>query len=156
MTSNSLTTLFVIANNLLYCVVIVVSQCRRNKYGFHLSSCSDNYIELQQWGIHYQAALRFQGQYKDEVYIVDKGTLQELAVETPIGLSRPMKPFLHYGGNVDDLPVNDETNFRDLAKDQPVIYHQVVASSTVLGTILNVTMDKEDNVQLNEIEIGHY
>ena len=48
--------------------------------------------------------------------------------------------------DADDLTINDE----------PVIYYQVVASSTVWGNILNVTMNKEDNVQLNEIKIDHY
>ena len=46
--------------------------------------------------MHYQAALRSQGQYKDEVYIVDDGTFRELTVEGPIGLAKTSKPFLHY------------------------------------------------------------
>ena len=41
---------------------------------------------MQHWGICYKAALRSQGQYKDEVYIVDEGTLQELTVELPDNL----------------------------------------------------------------------
>ena len=86
-----------------------------------MSSCSDDYTGLRKWGIHYQEAARSQGQYKDEVYIVDDGTLRELTVEHPIGLAKPLKPFLHYSGNDDDLSANDE----------PVIYYQNVASSSV-------------------------
>ena len=62
---------------------------------------------MQHWGICYKAALRSQGQYKDEVYIVDEGTLRELTVERPIGLENPSKRFLHYGGNANNLSVND-------------------------------------------------
>ena len=86
-----------------------------------MSSCSDDYTGLQQWGIHYQAAPRSQGQIKDEVFIIDDGTLRELTVEHPIGLAKPMKPFLHYSGNADDLCANDEL----------VIYYQNVASSSI-------------------------
>ena len=58
--------------------------------------------------MYYRAVLRSQGQYKDEAYIVDEGTLRELTVERPIGLVEPLKLFLHYGGNADNLSVNDE------------------------------------------------
>ena len=75
MTSISLLALFITVNVLLFCVVIIVSQCSRNKHGFYLSSCSDDYTELKKWVIHYQAASRSQRQYKDEIYCVDEGTL---------------------------------------------------------------------------------
>ena len=98
-----------------------MNQVSMNKQGFHLSSCSDDYTGLQNWGINYQAAPRSQGQYKDEVYIVDDGTLQELMVERTIGLAKPSKKFLHCGGNDDDLSLNEE----------PVIHYQFVPSSLV-------------------------
>ena len=99
-----------------------------HKQGFHLRSCSDDHTGLQKWGINYQAALRSQGQYKDEVYIVDDGTLQELTVEHPINLVTPSKTFLHYGGNDDDLSVNDV----------PVIYCKFVLSSLVWDLFIHV------------------
>ena len=56
-----------------------MNQVSLNKQRFHLSLCIDEYTGLQKWGIYYQAALRSQGQYKDEVYIVDDRTSGELA-----------------------------------------------------------------------------
>ena len=77
MTATSLLILIVIANVLLCCAIIIVPHCLKIKQGFHfhLSSRSDVYTRLQNWGIYYQAALHSQGQYKDEVYIIDEGTL---------------------------------------------------------------------------------
>ena len=121
-----------------------------------MSSCTNAYTELPKWGICYKAASRSQGQYKNNAYIVDEGTLQEMTVKSLIGLSSPLKLFLHYCGNVDDLSVNDDTDFCVFTKGQLLSYHQVVASSTIWGTILNITMKKKDIVQLNEIEIYYY
>ena len=80
--------------------VFSLNQVSLNKQGCHLSSCSDEYTGLQKWGIYYQAALRSQGQYKDEVFVVDDGTLRKLTVECPVSLAKSSKSFLHYGGEV--------------------------------------------------------
>ena len=101
--------------------VFSLNQVSLNKQGFHLSLCSDACTGLQKWGIYYQAALRSQGQYKDEVYVVDDGMLRKLTVERPVSLSKFSKSFLHYGCNDDGLSFNDK----------PVIYYQFVPPSSV-------------------------
>lgn len=110
-------------------ILVDATNMMKNKQGFYLSSCCADHTRLQKLEIHYQAALHSRGQYKDGVYIiVDKGTLQELAVEHSIGLAKLWKQFLHYGGNTDDLSVNEGL----------VIYYQLEAFNSVWYSFIHV------------------
>ena len=67
-----------------------------------------------------------------------------------------LKPFLHYEGNVGNLYINDETDCQYLTLKQTQAYEQVVASSMIWDTMLNVTIDNQEDIMLQEVIIGNY
>ena len=67
-----------------------------------------------------------------------------------------LKPFLHYKGNIGNLYINNETDFQYLILKQPSTYNQVVASSMIWDTMLNVTIDEKEDIMAHEVQVGNY
>ena len=67
-----------------------------------------------------------------------------------------LKPFLHHKGNIGNLYINNKTDFQYLIMKQLQVYEQVVVSSMTWDTVLNVTVDEQEDIMLQNIQVGNY